>query len=295
MQLSELEAHRHTVATRSGEVSYLDIGTGPTALFVHGIATNAYLWRNVISALTSHDSGQHRCIAVDLPLHGQSPVAAEQDLSLAALADGLEDFCDALGLTGVDLVANDTGGAVAQIFAARHPERLATLTLTNCDAGDNVPPESFKPTVELARSGNLAPSAVALFADLEAAAQISFGEGYEHLDLLDRAVLRSYLEPCIGTLERARQFERMLAALDAADLADVMPLLGKLTVPTLVAWGTGDTFFDVSWAYWLRDTIPGTTQVVTVDGARLFFPDERAMDLVPHLEQHWAAARAVRA
>jgi pimeloyl-ACP methyl ester carboxylesterase len=61
-------------------------------------------------------------------------------------------------------------------------------------------------------------------------------------------------------------------------------------VPTLLVWGTGDSFFDVSWAYWLRDTIPGTTQVVTVDGARLFFPDERAMDLVPHLEQHWAAA-----
>jgi pimeloyl-ACP methyl ester carboxylesterase len=222
-------------------------------------------------------------------------VTAEQDLSLAALADGLEDFCDALGLTGIDLVANDTGGAVAQIFAARHPERLATLTLTNCDAGDNVPPESFKPTVELARSGNLAPSAVALFADLEAAAQISFGEGYEHLDRIDRAVLRSYLEPCIGTIERARHFERMLAALDAADLTDVTPLLGQLTVPTLIAWGTGDTFFDVSWAYWLRDTIPGTTQVVTVDGARLFFPDERAMDLVPHLAQHWAAARAVRA
>ena len=86
----------------------------------------------------------------------------------------------------------------------------------------------------------------------------------------------------------------MLASLDEADLAAVTPQLRELTVPTLLVWGTGDSFFDVSWAYWLRDTIPGTTQVVTVDGARLFFPDERAMDLVPHLEQHWAAA-AVRA
>jgi pimeloyl-ACP methyl ester carboxylesterase len=65
-------------------------------------------------------------------------------------------------------------------------------------------------------------------------------------------------------------------------------------VPTLVVWGTGDEFFDVSWAYWLRDTIPGTTRVVTVDGARLFFPEERPMDLVPHLEQHWAAVPAAR-
>ena len=305
MQLTELEAHRHSIATRSGEISYIDIApenpqapespetperTGPVALFVHGIATNAFLWRNVIGALTN----QRRCIAVDLPLHGRSPVTAGQDLSVAALAAGLEDFCDALGLTGIDLVANDTGGAIAQIFAARYPHRLATLTLTDCDTAGNLPPEEFKPTVELARSGDLAPTAVALFADLDAAAKVAFGTGYEHLDRVDPAVIRSYLEPCFGSLERAREFERLLSALDDADLAAVTPQLRELTVPTLLVWGTGDAFFDVSWAYWLRDTIPGTTEVVTVEGARLFFPDERAMDLVPHLEQHWAAA-AVRA
>ena len=291
MQLSELNAHRHTAATRSGEISYLDIGAGPVALFVHGIATNAYLWRHVMDAL----SGQRRCIAVDLPLHGQSPVTAEQDLSLAALAAGLEDFCEVLGLNGIDLVANDTGGAIAQIFAARYPQRLATLTLTNCDTVDNLPPDAFKPIVELAAAGQLAPSAVEMFADLEAAAQVSFASGYEHLDRIDRDVIRSYLEPCFGTLERARQFERLLVSLDAGDLQAVTPQLSELTVPTLLVWGTGDAFFDVSWAYWLRDTIPGTTRVVTVDGARLFFPEERPMDLVPHLEQHWAAVAAVRA
>jgi len=291
MQLSELNAHRHTAATRFGEISYLDLGAGPTALFVHGIATNAYLWRHVMDAL----SGQRRCIAIDLPLHGQSPVAAEQNLSLAALAAGLDDFCEVLGLTGIDLVANDTGGAIAQIFAARYPQRLATLTLTNCDTVGNLPPEAFKPMVELAAAGNLAPSAVSMFANLEASAQISFASGYEHLDRVDRDVIRSYLQPCFGTIERARQFERLLVSLDVGDLQAVMPQLGELTVPTLVVWGTGDAFFDVSWAYWLRDTIPGTTRVVTLDGARLFFPEERPMDLVPHLEQHWAAVAAARA
>jgi pimeloyl-ACP methyl ester carboxylesterase len=291
MQLSELNAHRHTAVTRFGEISYLDLGAGPTALFVHGIATNAYLWRHVMDAL----SGQRRCIAIDLPLHGQSPVTAEQDLSLAALAAALDDFCEVLGLTGIDLVANDTGGAIAQIFAARYPQRLATLTLTNCDTVDNLPPEAFKPMIELAAAGNLAPSAAAMFADLEAAARISFASGYEHLDQIDRDVIRSYLQPCFGTIERARQFERLLVALDVGDLQAVMPQLSELTVPTLVVWGTGDAFFDVSWAYWLRDTIPGTTRVVTVDGARLFFPEERPMDLVPHLEQHWAAVAAARA
>jgi|HubBroStandDraft_1064217.scaffolds.fasta_scaffold76353_2 pimeloyl-ACP methyl ester carboxylesterase len=290
MQLTELEAHRHTAATRSGDISYLDVGTGPTALFVHGIASNAYLWRHVISAMAT----QRRCIALDLPLHGRSPVTAEQDLSLAALAAGLDDFCETLGLTGIDLVANDTGGAIAQIFAARHPQRLATLTFTNCDTAGNLPPDSFKPVIELAAAGNLAPTAVEMFGDLETSAQVSFGSAYEHLDRADRDVIRSYLEPCVGTIERARQFERLLVSLDAGDLEAVTPQLSELTVPTLVVWGTGDEFFDVSWAYWLRDTIPGTTRVVTVDDARLFFPEERPMDLVPHLEQHWAAVTAAR-
>jgi pimeloyl-ACP methyl ester carboxylesterase len=291
MQVTTLDTYRHTITTRYGEISYLDAGTGPVALFVHGIATNAYLWRNVIGAL----SGQRRCIAIDLPLHGQSPVTDGQDLSLAALAAGLEDFCDALGLTGIDLVANDTGGAIAQIFAACHPERLATLTLTNCDTADNLPPESFKPLIDLAVAGNLAPMAVELMADPDAAAQVTFGSTYEHLDQADPGVIRSYLEPCFGTMERARHFERLLAALEARDLVSVTPQLQELTVPTLVVWGTGDEAFDVAWAYWLRDTIPGVTRVVTVDGARLFFPEERPEDLVPHLEKHWAAAAAARA
>ena len=101
MQLTELEDHRHSIATRSGEISYIDVGTGPVALFVHGVATNAYLWRNVIGAL----SGKRRCVALDLPLHGRSPVTAGQDLSVAALAASRGAVCDARGLPGLDLVA----------------------------------------------------------------------------------------------------------------------------------------------------------------------------------------------
>jgi pimeloyl-ACP methyl ester carboxylesterase len=86
-----------------------------------------------------------------------------------------------------------------------------------------------------------------------------------------------------------------LIVVDVGDLEAVVPQLKELTVPTLVVWGTDDANFDVSWAYWLQDTIPGTTQVVTVDGARLLFPEERPMDLVPHLERHWAAVAAARA
>ena len=284
MELYELDAHRHAAATRSGEVSYVDVGTGPVALFVHGLATSAYLWRNVIEPL----AGQRRCLAIDLPGHGQSPVTAGQDVSIAALAQLIADFCDALGLDRVDLVANDTGGAVAQVFAARNPQRLATLTLTNCDTSDNLPPEAFKPTVELAEAGVLAPAAVSLLDNIDAARDLVFGPGYEHPELLAPETVRAYLEPCFGTLDRARQFERMVVALNADDLRAVEPQLREFTVPTLLVWGTGDSFFDVSWAHWLRDTISGVTRLVTLDGARLFFPDERPAELARELERHWS-------
>lgn len=286
MTTEQLDAYRHTIDAPSGEIGYVDVGEGPTVLFVHGLGTNAHLWRNVIGLL----EGERRRVAIDLPAHGHS--AVRPDLSLPALAAAIEEACAALELENIDLVANDTGGAVAQIFAARHPERLRTLTLTNCEAHDNVPPESLKPLVALAERGELAPTAGAVLENIDLArAEASLGGGYEHPERVSDETLRIFLEPLLGTPEGARAFERCLTSLRAADLVAVEPALRTLTVPTMIVWGTGDTFFDTRWAYWLRDAIPGATEVVEIEGAKLFFPDERAADLVPHLRRHWAAAQ----
>ncbi|GAA2206198.1 alpha/beta hydrolase [Nonomuraea monospora] len=264
-------------------ISYVDVGQGPVSLFVHGVGTSSHLWRNVIAELRD----ERRCIAVDLPLHGGS--APRDDLSIPALAEAVEELCEHLGLTDVDLVANDTGGAVAQIFAVRHRERLRTLTLTNCDVHTNTPPDEFRPTVELAASGQLAPLVGVLLDQPEALAATAFGDGYERLDD-PAALVDAYLRPILSKPDGARAFERLLAGIDAKCMIAIEPQLTVLTVPTLVVWGTGDKFFDVSWAYWLRDTIPGVREVVELDGARLFFPDERAGELVPHLRRFWAQA-----
>lgn len=288
MRIEEFDALRRTIDTPTGPVSFVDTGAGPTAVFVHGVGTNAYLWNEVIDRLRD----ERRCIALDLPAHGHSPAPPEQDLSLGALAEHLAGFCAALDLPAVDLVANDTGGAVAQIFAARHPERLHTFALTNCETHDNVPPAAFAPTVELAKAGALAPGAPALLADMAVARDLVFGMGYEDPEFLTTEATRAFLEPVLGTPERAQQFERLLAALEPTDLLAAEPALARLTVPTLVVWGTGDAFFELRWAHWLRDTIPGVTEVVEIDGAKLFFPHERAEDLVPHLRRHWSGPSA---
>ena len=291
--MQDFAAYRKTVRTASGEVSYVDVGSGPVALFVHGVITGAYLWRHVIEGV--QDS--RRCIAIDLPLHGESPARPDQDFSLGALADLIEEVCAALELGAVDLVGNDTGGAICQIFAARHPERIRTFTLTNTDVQDQAPTPGLEQISQAIASGQFVPLALqALQGDLTLARTVVLGPGYEHPEALSEETIRTYLTPVIGDETRARTLERFLRTMDVdGSLKSVEPQLRRLTAPTLIVWGTGDTFFETRAAYWLRDTIPGAVGVVEVPGARLFFPDERPGDVVPHLLRHWAAHPAMAA
>src|SRR5258705_2352625 len=146
----DTSAVRH-VDTPSGRIGYVEVGSGPVALFVHGVLLNKHMWRYQLSALSDF----RRCIAVDLLAHGDTEIAAAQDVSVTANAKMLKDVPDALHIDQVDLVGNDSGGGICQIFAALNPDRVRTLTLTNCDTHDNWPPEAFKPFVEMVAAGGL--------------------------------------------------------------------------------------------------------------------------------------------
>ena len=276
---------RRSIQTASGRISYVEQGTGPVALFVHGVLLNGHLWRHQLDSL----SDIRRCIALDLLAHGETEIAPDQDVSVTANAEMLKQFLDALKVDQVDLVGNDSGGGIAQIFAALNPERVRTLTLTDCDTHDNWPPEAFKPFLAMAANGGLRSTLEAMLSDKSAyRSPQALGPAYEHPEKLSDDNIEVYLRPLIKTEQRLCDFQRFLAAFDNKHTLAIEARLKTLKVPTLIVWGTDDVYFDLKWSRWLAETIPGTKRRVEFQGARIFFPEERWAEFNQELRAHWA-------
>jgi pimeloyl-ACP methyl ester carboxylesterase len=277
----------HHVETPSGRISYSSAGSGPAALFVHGVVLNKHLWRHQLVGL----SDIRRCIAVDLLAPGDTEITPDQDVSVTANAKMLKEVLDALKINQVDLIGNDSGGGISQIFAALNPERVRTLTLTNCDTHDNWPPEAFKPFVDMVKSGGLRDTLDALLADKTIyRSPGALGPAYERPEIATDEDIETYLRPIIRSEQRTRDLQRFIVAFDNSHTRVIEPQLRKLEAPTLIVWGTDDVYFPVKWAHWLAETIPGAKPPVELEGARLFFPEERAEEFNRLLRGHLMAA-----
>ena len=275
---------KRSVPTPSGRISYVEQGAGPVALFVHGVLLNGHLWRHQLADL----SDIRRCIAIDLLAHGDTEIAPDQNVSVTANAKMLSEFLDALNINKVDLVGNDSGGGICQIFSALYPERVRTLTLTNCDTHDNWPPEAFKSFVAMVKAGGLRGTLEAMLSDKSIyRSPDALGPAYERPENVTDETIENYLRPFLASNERTRDLERFVEAFDNKHTVAIEPKLKRLKAPTLIVWGTDDVYFDVKWSHWLADAIPGTKRRVELKDARIFFPEERPEEFNRELRGFW--------
>src|ERR1700745_1742907 len=191
----------HSVETPSGRISYASAGSGPAGFFVHGVLLNKHLWRHQLAGL----SDIRRCIAVDLLAHGDTEIPPDQDVSVTANAKMLKEVLDARHIDQIDLVGNDSGGGICQIFAALNPERVRTLTLTNCDTHDNWPPEAFKPFVEMVAAGGLSKTLNAMLGDKSIyRSPGALGPAYERPESATDEDIETYLRPHVRSEQRTK-------------------------------------------------------------------------------------------
>jgi pimeloyl-ACP methyl ester carboxylesterase len=287
----EFFADQRSIETPSGVINYVERGRGRVALFVHGVLLNSYLWRHQLAEL----GDLRRCIALDLMAHGNTEISVGQDVSVTANAHMLAQFLDALKIDEADLVGNDSGGGICQIFAALYPKRVRSLVLTNCDAHDNWPPKAFKGFVDMVAGGGLAGTLAAMLADKAVyRSPQALALAYEHPETVSDETIEVYLRPHLRSAQRTHDLERFVNAFDCRHTVDIEVPLGLVQAPTLIAWGTDDVFFDLKWSHWLEKAIPGTTKRVEFKGARIFFPEERSGEFNKEVTAHWVSASVRR-
>ena len=201
-------------------------------------------------------------------------VAEGQGVTPADQVRMLADLLDRLGVNSVDLVANDSGGAVAQLFAVAHPTRVRSLLLTNCDAEIDCPPPALKPVIDLAREGRFVSEWLAPWQADHALARSPQGLGgmtFTHPHNPSDEAIDMYLRPLVDNAARTHAYA---IGLDSNVLAGVEAALKQGRYPSRILWGTGDDIFSKASPDYLAGVFGDSRGVRRIDGAKLFWPEE---------------------
>jgi pimeloyl-ACP methyl ester carboxylesterase len=247
-------------------------GDGPPVVFLHGALVDGTLYDGVVDRLPGH-----RCIVPTLPLGSHTvPVADRSVLTPAGVADLVADLLEELGLDGVTVVANDTGGAIAQLLVTRRPERVARLVLTPCDALETFPPALFKPLFALGRfplalSAGLQPMRFAPARRLP----IAFGR------LTKRASdeqLARWVAPVLADREILLDIAHFTRHVHPGITLDVAPRLREFEGEVVIAWPPEDRCFKVELGRRLAAQFRAATFVEVADSYS-FVPVDRPDEL----------------
>jgi pimeloyl-ACP methyl ester carboxylesterase len=272
-------------------IAYVERGTGDAAVFLHGVPLNGFQWRGALDRLAA----DRRCIALDFMGLGYSEVPEDQPLAAGDQLAMLVDLLDALAIDRADVVASDSGGAVAQLLVAHHPERVRTLLLTNCDVEPDSPPAKVMPVIEMARAGTLADATAAWLTD-PALARSTFGAAvYRDPAGLTDETIAYYVTPLVGSPVRRAQYHAFHVALLPNPLAGVEAALRRSQVPVRIVWGAADDIFAPADADYLDGVFPASRGVRRVPGGKLFFPEEFPDVIAEEARQLWGISHTAPA
>jgi pimeloyl-ACP methyl ester carboxylesterase len=241
--------HLRRVELPGASVNYVEIGEGEPLLFVHGVSG---CWQNWLENLPHFAAAGRRCVALDLPGFGSSPMP-EWPITMAAYGQLVRDVCERLDLGGAALVGNSMGGLLAVELALAAPEAFERLVLVSAAGIINTwrPEERAVATAWAWR--HFSPH---------------FGRQGRQIvarPRLRRAVFQSFVrfpnrldddlltEQIVNALREADAFEPALADLIRTDFRE---RLATIEMPTLIVWGLSDRVVPVAAAISYHRRIP---------------------------------------
>ena len=256
-----------TAKLSRGTVRYRDLGPrdGEPIVFVHGLLVDSRLWDGVAEGL----AGEFRCLLPDWPM-GSHELAMDPgaDLSPAGHADQIAEFIGHLGLDRATIVGNDSGGAISQILATRHPERVERLVLTNCDMFDRFPPFPFTLMAPVAKL----PGGMKL---LQAPFRVGPIARFTYRMLAQKeippALVDAWLRPAAADAGVAADTRKLIVSAHKGLTIEAAERLRGFDRPALLTWGVNDRFFELGYARRLAAQM-GDARVVEIEDAKTFVP-----------------------
>jgi pimeloyl-ACP methyl ester carboxylesterase len=284
---AEFHAARKFAELPMGRIAYVERGSGPAAVFLHGYPLNGFQWRGAMARL----GADRRCIAPDLLGLGYSEVPAAADLSPVAQSEMVVAFLDRLGIDSADLISNDSATGIAQLIAANHPARVRSMLLTNGDTDTNSPPAEFMPAIELAKKNELQAWFQKQLDDNDfARTRDGLGRAFMHPEkTLTHEVLETYLRPLVSSEVRRQQGQRYAIAMLPNPLPAIAPRLREFDRPVRMLWHRNSDVFPDEWAHWLDKTFPKSQGIRFLDDvSTLFFPEELPDVVAQECRRLWA-------
>lgn len=275
MSISASLGKQKVIQLSGGPLAYRDRGEGPVIVFVHGVAMNGDLWRDVAPELVA---AGYRCVTPDWPLGSHTlPADPGADLSPPGLAAMVAELLDRLDLDDVTLVGNDTGGVVCQLVATRHPQRLARLVLASCDGFEIFPPDGFGFLTWIGK----VPGALFLMANTmrsHALRRLPMAYGRTMNQAPPRDISDSYVRPGVDSAAIRRDGKKVLAGTSTEHTLRAAKSFGDFTKPVLIAWAANDLLFPRSLAQRLADAFPNSTLEI-IDDSRTFIGEDQPLTL----------------
>jgi pimeloyl-ACP methyl ester carboxylesterase len=241
--------HLRRVEVAGTSVNYVEIGEGEPLLFIHGVSG---CWQNWLENLPHFAAAGRRCVALDLPGFGASPMP-NWPIAMDAYGKVVRDFCAQLGLGGATLVGNSMGGLIATELALAAPEAFERLVLVAAAGIINTwrPEERAVATAWAWR--RLSPLFAERGRQIVARPRLRravFGPIVRFPGRIDDDLL---VEQIVNGLHEADAFEPALADLIRTDFRD---RLAAIEMPTLIVWGLSDRVVPVAAAISYHRRIP---------------------------------------
>ena len=232
-------------------VNYVEMGSGPPVVLIHGLSGS---WQNWLETIP-HLARAHTVIAVDLPGFGRSELP-EEDVSIPGYGRFLDAFLTEVGFDRTALVGSSMGGLIAAQTAAAFPDRVERLVLVSAPGLGK--PQRIPEDVDLGHPfiARLAP--YARFAGhIGALRRLALARIVTHPELIGKDIVMA----SAGGMGKPG----VQAALRSILSYDFRPHVRDITAPTLLIWGANDRVVPARVADRYQQALPGARKVILPD------------------------------